>query len=193
MLRPSALCLLLLLPAIAAAQDPPKPTPASIDQLIERVLSIRKQRADLDKQEAAAVAELKARQKELQDKLDQLGLNTPPAPPPDTRLRDKLKTALDLDKGQKADVTQLAAVYDQAATVAGDKTITTTSELISRVRAVSDGLLGDNALFNLRVAVGEELLAAIGMTSDEPITDAQRKRAADLWRNTAAILKELAK
>jgi hypothetical protein len=43
------------------------------------------------------------------------------------------------------------------------------------------------------VAVSEELLAVIGMTSDEPITDAQRKRAAELWRNTTAVLKELAK
>jgi hypothetical protein len=118
----------------------------------------------------------------------------PPPPKPDTRLKDKLTAALAADKGLKADVVQLAFVYEQAAAAAEDKTIPSTRELLSRVRNVADQLLGgSDALFNLRVAVSEELLAVIGMTSDEPITDAQRKRAAELWRNTTAVLKELAK
>lgn len=119
-----------------------------------------------------------------------IGSPEPLPPKPDTRLRDKYAEALKLDQGEKP-VLQLAFVYEEAARVAGDATVTTTKELLARVRDVTTGLLGADALFNLRVAVSEELLAVIGMTSDEPITDAQRKRAAELWRQTAAILKEL--
>jgi hypothetical protein len=190
-MRLASLALVLLLPAITFAQEPPKPCP-SVAELVKRIQDIRKQRAELDRQEQAAIAELKALQKQLQDELDRL--NVPPAPAPDTRLRDKLKNAFDADKASKADVMQLAAVYEEAARVAEDKTTPSTRELLLRVRSVADQLLGGgDALFNLRVAVSEELLAVIGKSSDEPITDLQRKRAAELWRSTAAILKELAK
>src|SRR5262249_35484315 len=125
----------------------------------------------------------------------------PPKPPPDNRLREKLSAALAADRvnqrvnpsGTKADVMQLAAIYREAAKVAVDSAVPDSSTLLTRVRKVSADLIGADALPTVRASAAEELLAALGMTSDEPLTDAQRQRAAQTFLKLAGTLEELVK
>lgn len=118
-----------------------------------------------------------------------------PGPPPKTpdELRERIASALAKDKAAKADITQLAAVYREAARVAADPAVTSSAELMGRVRKVSASLLGPDTLPTVRGAAAEELLAALGMTSDEPLTDRQRKRAGELFARLADVLEALNK
>lgn len=116
-----------------------------------------------------------------------------PAPKPVDELRRRLAAALEADKPQRADVAQLAAVYREAARVAADPAVTTSAELLRRVRAVSASLLGADALPAVRGLAAEELLAALGMSGDEPLTEAQRKRASALYARLADGLEALNK
>lgn len=121
------------------------------------------------------------------------GVEPGPAPKTPDELREKVAAALAKDKPSKADITQLAAVYREAARVAADPAVTTSADLMGRVRRVSASLLGPDALPTVRGAAAEELLAALGMTSDEPITDRQRKRAGELFARLADVLEALNK
>lgn len=116
-----------------------------------------------------------------------------PAPKTPDELRQRIAAALAKDKASKADVVQLAAVYREAARVAADPAVTTSADLMGRVRRVAASLLGPDALPTVRGAAAEELLAALGMTSDEPITDRQRKRAGELFARLADVLEALNK
>lgn len=116
-----------------------------------------------------------------------------PGPKPPDELRERIAAALAKDKAAKADVAQLAAVYREAARVAADPAVTTSADLMGRVRRVSASLLGPDALPTVRGAAAEELLAALGMTSDEPLTDRQRKRAGELFTRLADVLEALNK
>jgi hypothetical protein len=115
-----------------------------------------------------------------------------PPPIPDL-LKSKLATALTADKAAKTDVLQLAAIYREAAKVVADPEVPTSKELLSRLRQVSSALLGAETLSSVRGAVAEELLVVFGMSSEEPLTPVQRKKAADLFVRLGAILEELAK
>jgi hypothetical protein len=118
------------------------------------------------------------------------GETPPPAPDP---LKAKLGIAVTADKAAKADVLQLAAIYREAAKVAADPEVPTSKELLGRVRQVSSALIGPDALPAVRGAVAQELLTVLGMSSEEPLTAAQRRKAADLFARLAAVLEELSK
>lgn len=181
--------LLFLFPAQSLAGDP------TIDQLIERIVELRKQQAELAKQEAQAQADLKRALKELQDKLDKL--NLPPAPkPPDPKpepvdpLKAKLRAAFDADPAQldvrRNSAKDLAELYRQAAKLATDATVETSGDLLKRVKDASAALVGADALRECRKVVAQELGAVL--PTDEPLTDAQRKAVADLFGRLAVIL-----
>jgi hypothetical protein len=116
-----------------------------------------------------------------------------PPPKPVDDLKKKLGAAAAADGALKADVVQLAAIYREAAKAAADKDVPHSRELLARVRKVSSALLGDDALPATRGVVAEELLAALGMSSEEPLTDGQRRRAAELFGRLAELLSELGK
>lgn len=191
---PIALFAALLMLPISQQPAPPTPQPPTVDQLIDRLVETRKQLTALQKTEAAQVAELKARLKELQDKLAQLGV-TPvppdPAPPPKPvdPLAQKVRDAYAADKGTRDDALQLAALYRQAATLTGDAGVPSSAELLRRVQEASKAVLADpDLLLGVRTVVAGELLTALGMSSDAPLTAAQRKGAVDLFTRLAAIL-----
>ncbi len=117
----------------------------------------------------------------------------PPVPPPTPvdELRKKLAAALELDKGARADVTQLAAIWREAAKVAADPEVSSSRELLSRVRKVADGLLGADALPAVRGAIAEEVLAALGGLSDDALTADARAKAGELFKKLAGILDTL--
>jgi hypothetical protein len=179
---------LLLLPL------PSAPAP-SVDELIERVESLDKQRTEIEKQRTAAIAELKARLKEIQDRLDRLNIPTPkppePEPPkPNDPLATKLKAAFEADAAPAATKREhakdLAALYRQAAKLAADEAVPTSGELLRMVREASGRLVGADALKDVRrVVAGElgELLPTDGALSGE-----QRKQAAALFAKLAAVL-----
>jgi hypothetical protein len=118
-----------------------------------------------------------------------------PAPPPKPAdgLKKKLEAALKTDGAAKADVLQLAAIYREAAKGAADPEVSSSRELLSRVRKVSADLIGPDALPTVRGTAAEELFGALGMTSDDPLTEAQRKRTAELFTRLAATLEDLVK
>jgi hypothetical protein len=117
----------------------------------------------------------------------------PPDPKAPDELKEKVRAALDRDKPKKADALQLAAIYREAAKLLADPEAITSAELLRRLRAVSADLVGPDVLPAVRAAVAEQLLAVLGMTSDEPITDARRKRAAELFLRLAVLIEELLK
>lgn len=194
--------------AIAFAQDPPTPPPSpkpSIDQLIDRIGDLRKQRTDVEKQEQAAITDLRARFKELQDKLDKLGLiepapkpvppkpPEPPVPVPVDPLKTKLKVAFESDTADVAtkreQAKDLAALYRQAAVLASDAMVVTSGDLLKRVRDAAGTLIGVDALKEVRRAAGAELAGVL--PTDAPLSDAQRLSAAVLFKKLAEILEGL--
>lgn len=199
-MRLIALFVLLVVPLAASAQEPPKPPSATPEQQLDKIEAITKQIAELEKQKAELIAAFKSSLKAVQDRAAKLGIDgptppppQPPEPKPDTKLRDKLAAAMAKDAGLKADVLQLAAIYREAAKVAADKDTPDSATLLARVRKVAEALIGADALPAVRAAAAEEILATLGMTSDEALTDAQRKRAAELFLRLASTLEELAK
>lgn len=211
-MRPLALALALALvlalgPSIARAQQPPPAAPpATIDALIAQVADLRAKCAEIKKQEQAAQAELKLRLKELQDRLDKLGLSDPPAPVPPPKpvpppapadpLRAKLAAAFEAAAGtaeQKAEwARDLSALYRAAVKRAADPAVATAAALRAKLAAASDTLLGDaDALKEVRRAVAGEL-AAVLPTADADLTADQRAAAAALFARLAVILDGLA-
>ncbi|AWM41773.1 hypothetical protein GobsT_71230 [Gemmata obscuriglobus] len=194
----------LLAPAWALAQPP---TPQSIDQLAEQVSGIRRQRAELDKAESAALASIAAELKRQRELLEKLGIDgpapkpptppTPPTPPaPVDPLRSKLKTALDAGAGTSAEkgewARDLAALYRAAAKLAGDSSLSTAGALRLKLKEAAAALIGEAALREVRQVVAVEL-AAVLPTTDGELTSDQRAGAADLFRKLAAHLEDLAK
>jgi hypothetical protein len=71
------------LPAIPEEKPAAEPKEPTIDELLNKIEKIREQKAELDKQEQAAVAEVKKRMVKQTERLNKLGLGAPvPAPPP---------------------------------------------------------------------------------------------------------------
>lgn len=204
------LCALALLrPPHAPAQEPPKP-PASggIDATIDRIAELRRQRAELDKQEQAAVGELKVQLKSLNDRLDRLGVLGPPPKPPEPAppkpdppdpLRAKLKAAFDADPApasdRRAQALDLAALYRAAAALARDEACATSGELLGRVTEAAGRLLADppggRKLAAVRKAAAAELAAVL--PTDAPLAPGSRAAAAALFERLAAALDELAR
>jgi hypothetical protein len=198
--------LALLLVALPGA-DPVPPSP-SIDDVIARVVAIRLQQADLAKQEATALADLKRALAELQSKLDKL--NVPgPAPAPDPKppvpvppkpvdaLAAKLKAAFDADPAEtkREQAKNLGALYRAAADLAADESVATSGELLNRVATAAGALLKDPAaparknLADVRRAVAAELASVL--PTDDALSAEQRKATAELFRKLAGILDAL--
>jgi type IV secretory pathway VirB10-like protein len=121
------------------------------------------------------------------------GAAPPVPPPPPDALRARLADAMARDRGAKPDVMQLAAVYREASKVAADPDVPHSKELLTRLRKVKESLLGPGVLPGVRAVAAEELLAALGMSSEEPLTDQQRARAAALFTRLATHLEDLGK
>lgn len=185
-MRHLAIAALVLCPTWAAAQEPARP---SIEQLVQRITDLRKQQAELKKQEDAAGAELKAELKRLQDLLDALNIDPRPPKPADP-LRAKLKAAYDADPADAAkkreQAKDLAALYREAAKLTLDMAVPTSGELLARVKDAAGRMIGPNALVGCRKVKAAELGALL--PTDEPLTDAQRKAVAALFGKLADVL-----
>lgn len=207
-----SVALLLLLPAGLCAQEPaPK---QSVDTLVEQIGGIRKARADLDKQESAALMALRTELKRQNDLIEKLGLNgpgpvvppkpvdppdivppKPPAPPPVPvdPLRVKLKAAFDASMGGTGEKVEwakdLAALYRAAAKLVNDPRYATASALKAKLKEAADEMLKENptALMEVRKAVAVEL-AGVLPTTDGELTSEQRANAAGLLKKLADIL-----
>lgn len=187
------LALALLLPPVPSAPAP------SVDDLIERVESLDKQRVEIERQKAQALAELDARLRELLDRRNRL--NGPPAPKPPEPvppkptdpLAAKLKVAFDADGAalelKREHAEDLAALYRAAAKLAEDPATTTSGELLRRVKEASGALVGADALKDVRRVVAGELGELL--PTDGTLDAAQRKAAAALFTRLAAVLDTL--
>lgn len=115
----------------------------------------------------------------------------PPKPPPADPLADRLRAAFaaDADAKKAEHAKDLAELYRQAATLAGKAELTTSGELLARVRAASSALVGADALKAVRKEVAAELAALL--PADAALTDEQRKAVADLFGRLAKILDTL--
>lgn len=113
----------------------------------------------------------------------------PPDPPPEDPLRAKFRAAYNADPGDaaKKDAARkdLAELYRQGAMLTADNTVTTTGELVDRLRRAGQTLAADQ-LPGTRKAVALELAAA--MPADEPLTPDRRKDAAALFSKISDAL-----
>jgi hypothetical protein len=116
----------------------------------------------------------------------------PPPPPIPDPLRQSVRDALALDKAKPDDVLLLAALYREAAKLSVSAEVPSSRELLRRVREAGASLLPD-VLVSVRRVVASELANALGKSNDEPLTEAERKRSAELFAKLAGILEELAK
>jgi hypothetical protein len=179
--------LALLLACLSAT--PARPADPPIEELAAKLAEKRKEAAALE-------AELRERLKAFNALLVELGITpdvppTPPVPPKPDALARKLRDAFLADKGAKDDALSLAALYRQAAALARDAGVTSSAELLRRVREASAALVGPAALPSLRTVVAGELAATLGTPSDAAFTDAQRKACADLFARLAVLLEGL--
>lgn len=184
-------CLLTVMSiaSTSLAQQPP-----TIDGLIDRVLELRAKKAELDKQEAAALVELQAELKKQRDRLDKLNIPGPepaPGPKPVDPLVQKVREAIAADKGTREDVLQLAALYHEAAKLANSKDVPSGKEFLRRVREASSSIVGADVLTSLRTLAATELGGVLGVPSDAFLTDTQRAAVAKLFERLAAILEGL--
>jgi hypothetical protein len=211
---PRLLAPLLLLTCCAplAAQQPP-----SIDATIDRIADIRAKRAELEKQEAAAVGDLKTLLKALNERIDKLGLVDPPKPPPVPvpptpppapvdPLKAKLKAAFDADPVQldtrRSQALDLAALWKLMVGKVEDKKITTASELRRQYKEAAADLLKDPEptekvpkprvnLEDVRRCVAFEL--GVLLPNEGDLTAEQRASVSALFAKLALCIEEIAK
>lgn len=195
------LLLLMLLLGVSAQQPAPSPT---IDQLIDKVLDLRKQKAELDKQEAAALADLQKLMKELQDRFDKLKLPPGPKPPdpvvPDA-LGEVLKAAYKRDSeakaGTKSNLADLASLWKMAGKMVLSKNsdtyeVNSSADLMAAIRKAAASMDLPLTVFpKLRKEIGDQVLSALGEESDTPYTEAQREATAALLTKIGGILNGL--
>lgn len=189
---------LLALCAPVGAQDSPRPT---VDQLAGKIADIRAKRADLEKQEQAAIADLRTELKRQADLIEKLGLldgpQPKPVPPvPVDPLKAKLKAAFDASAGTTAEKAEhakdLAALYREASKLVADPALVTAATLRQKLKDASAVLIGPDALKEVRQAVAL-VLAGVLPTTDSDLTNEQRTAAAALFARLAAVLEEIAK
>lgn len=210
-LLPLALLLASITPAPPLTEAITAGQPATLDVLVDMVIEIRKQRADLEKQEAAALSEVRARLKAIDERLAKLDPATPPVPSPDViippspirpplvippgpssdPLAVALKLAYQTDTGasKQAQLQLLAELYRQAADLATDPAAQTTAELMNRVKAASVALKIDG-LLPMRKLIAAECLTSLGAL-DPPVklTAEIRVKARDLFTRVHLALK----
>lgn len=199
----------MLMVILAMLLQPPAPQPAAtIDGKIEAIAKLRAQQADLKKQELVAVEELKKLLDELKKKLDELNLNGPapmppnpgpgPVPPLPPNPADPLAVALkaafqaerDRQKGEA--LKELTELYRQAAIMAADPAVRSTSELLTRIRQAMNvlPLLKGEALMGMRRLIAAEC-SKLGEPTTDPMTDATRAQAVALFQKIHAALVEV--
>lgn len=182
-----------------AALAGPTPQESTIEQLMDRLAGIKAKRAELDKQEAEAVGELRRKADALGKKLADLGVHPPvgPAPnpkppPPKPNPADPLtalfQAAYDRDAGldKKEGLADLAELYRQAVDLTKDSKVTTTAELVQRIQAAAKALKV-TGLVEVRKLVAAEIAAVF--PEDEPLTEARRSAAAVLFAKIHTALK----
>ena len=181
----------------AVSFQQPAPSAPTFDELVSKLKDQRKAAADQAKAIAALEQEIRDRFNTLQKQLADLGLVGPtppdPAPPPKPvdPLVSKLKAAYAADKGTKDALTALVAVYSAGVDYAKNASVTSTKILQDDIRQTASDFVakfGPDTLKSLRTVVAAELAAVIGTPSTDPITDAQRKAAADLFAKLVTIL-----
>ncbi len=112
----------------------------------------------------------------------------PPAPPPDTLRTDlQLLAAAETGPQRSDNLKRLAALYRQAATIAGQAA--DPAALAKQVHDAADTLLPAASMLKLRDRVRAEL-AKIG---DPSLPADWQKRAADVYARAAAAIEEAAK
>lgn len=117
----------------------------------------------------------------------------PPSPVPEVSVLGKrLQVAFDSDVAPRPDKLRLLAdkteLYRQAAVLAAVVEITTTGQLVQRVKDASKALGGDG-LSEVRKVVSGELAAA--MPTDEPMTVELRAKAAVVFNRIKSALQEV--
>lgn len=119
---------------------------------------------------------------------------TPPKPPeprpvPTDPLVKKLQTEFDKDAREPAkktsDLKDLVELYKQAADLAASADVTSTGQLVTRVRDAARAM-GVEGLADLRRAISVELVTA--MPSDEPMTSELRGKAKETFLRIRAAL-----
>lgn len=114
----------------------------------------------------------------------------PPGPPPAPNpLRERLRKAFDADPGTEPVKSEsrryLAELYRQGAVFAQSAEVKTAEALVAKLKAAGSNLTGDT-LPGTRKAIAAELAEAF--PDDAPLTDADRLRAATLFRSLAEAL-----
>lgn len=117
----------------------------------------------------------------------------PPAPE-DTFRKDLLAlAAADPDADRVMNLKKLASLYRAASTFAVNKDVPTAAVLVDKIRGAAATLLPDTALTATRKRVLEELQRVLPIDGDAPLTDDQRRRAADIYTRAGSALEEAAK
>lgn len=178
--------MLLLSSAVLLAADPP-----SLESLVDKVLELRKTRSELERQEAAAISEIRTRLRGIEEKLANIDPPVPkppepkppdPVPPnPADPLVAALRAAYAADSGgNKAEqVKLLAELYLQAGKLSADPAVTTTAALKNRIDGAAAALgLDGTAVFAVRRLIAEEIRKVLG-NIDPPValTSELRKSA----------------
>lgn len=177
--------------AAAPAADPP-----TIDQLVKRVAELRQQKAELAKQEQAALADLRERLKALNDLLKDLDVGpvVPPSPPNPKPPADPLAVALkaaylaDTGAAKANQLADLAELYRQAADLAGQESVATATQLMERIRAASVVLKIDG-LLPCRKLIAAECVRVLGTDPDARLDAATRVAAKTLFLRIHEALK----
>lgn len=112
----------------------------------------------------------------------------PPPKPVDPAQRE-FQSAYDADTRQldkkRPDLLDLIELYKQAADLAAKPDVTTTGQLVARIREASR-ILAIEGLADLRKLISTRLMAAF--PNDEPLTDATRKKAAEAFAQIRTLL-----
>lgn len=176
-----ALTLLFLAPLQPAGEP-------SLEQLLEKHAELHKATIDAQNAEAASLAAIKARYKDITDKINRLLPNPgPDIKPPVDVLAGKLREAF--GTGNPNDAKALAALYREAAKLCEDAALESGNQLNAKLAQASTAMVGKDVLIPLRKVVLGELQLILGANpTDEPLTDVQRKAAAALFVRLATIL-----
>jgi len=75
---------------------PAPPQPKTVDQLIDDLTELRRQKAELEKKEEAVVKQLRDRLKQQKDRLSKLGIEPTPVPAPAPAVEVAVPTLPDL-------------------------------------------------------------------------------------------------
>lgn len=177
-----------------------QPVP-TIDNLIDKVLDLRKQKAELEKAETAALLQLQTLLAEQQKRIDELGMR--PKPPDPVPKPDKLVEALkaahkmdaDAGKGTKEQLASLASLWKMAGELALQKNskefaIESSADLMAAIRkaAITLNLPTDTVFPALRKQIGAEVFERLGEEVFTPFTDEQREQSAALFKKIGEVL-----